>query len=197
MMIGTKSARVHRSPSCAELLLEAASQLSASGDEPFSAERLIVAAWQHAPKAFGLRGYQDQHPDSNRIIAELVGQKGLVAKGRLERVAAKLYRLPQAAKHANPRRAVDCEGKRLLGSRAVQKWEAGQKQEINFIAACDFWGITEDLCGDALQPTLDQVTRFIVALPDGGDRKQIEAIHEYLQERFARHLALLRKRKGA
>src|SRR3974390_754266 len=46
-----------------EKILLAAHQLEQQGQSPFSAEALIVAAWQKFPRTFGLKGYSDQYPD--------------------------------------------------------------------------------------------------------------------------------------
>lgn len=40
-----------------EKILLAANQLEESGQTPFSAEALIVMAWQKYPRTFGLKGF--------------------------------------------------------------------------------------------------------------------------------------------
>ena len=65
-----------------EKILLAASQLEDEGQSPFSAEALIVGAWQKFPKTFGLKGYADQYPDSNKILTS--GEDGLVQLQDLE-----------------------------------------------------------------------------------------------------------------
>ena len=60
---------------------------------PFTAEQLIVKAWEMDKDLFGLQGYADQHPDSNRILTNIMGNKGLKGKGWIERVGEKQYRL--------------------------------------------------------------------------------------------------------
>ena len=52
-----------------EKILLAAHQLEQEGQSPFSAEALIVTSWQKFPKTFGLKGYADQYPDSNKVLA--------------------------------------------------------------------------------------------------------------------------------
>ena len=42
-----------------EKILLAAFQLEEAGQSPFSAEALIVSAWQKYPRTFGLKGYDD------------------------------------------------------------------------------------------------------------------------------------------
>ncbi len=51
-----------------EKILVAADQLDKQGQSPFSAEALIVAAWQKFPKTFGLKGFAEHYPDSVKAI---------------------------------------------------------------------------------------------------------------------------------
>src|SRR5262245_2145294 len=76
-----------------EKILLAADQLEKDGQSPFSAEALIVASWQKFPKTFGLRGYADQYPDSNKVLSSIMGVKGLASRGWLLKMGQKLYTL--------------------------------------------------------------------------------------------------------
>src|SRR4051812_7689262 len=79
-------------------LLAAALECS-DGDttHTFSSEELLIAAWKHDPASWGLRGYEREHPDSNRIHRELdsrgKGHRGIVGDGFLEKVRPRTYRL--------------------------------------------------------------------------------------------------------
>src|SRR3984957_12133081 len=74
-----------------EKILMAANGLEDAGQSPFSAEALIVAAWQKFPRAFGLKGYADQYPDSNKVLTSIMGEKGLARRGWLAKMGQKLY----------------------------------------------------------------------------------------------------------
>ena len=94
----------------------------------------------------------------------------------------------------------------------MQKFEEGRKQELTFADACRFWGITENMHGDALDARLDQFAgeltgpgppdrhRQHAELSNGrdhrptDDRRMLADLHRYLEERFGRHLNLLRSR---
>src|SRR5947209_15528516 len=76
-----------------EKILLAAEQLEKDGQSPFSAEALIVAAWQKFPRTFGLKGYADQYPDSNKVLSSIMGEKGLARRGWLVKMGQKLYNL--------------------------------------------------------------------------------------------------------
>ncbi len=70
-----------------QYLLIAASKLA----EVFHESDLVVAAWQEAKHAFGLRGYEGTFPDSNRTLAPLCGARGLVAQGWLVKHPDRFY----------------------------------------------------------------------------------------------------------
>lgn len=54
---------------------------------------LVLAAWRAAPARFGLKGCRETHPDSNRVIVELVRLRS--KHGLVERVAPSTYRLTE------------------------------------------------------------------------------------------------------
>jgi len=81
--------------------LLAADQLEKQGQSPFSAEALIVAAWQHSPRTFGLKGYTDQYPDSNKVLSSIMGEKGLARRGWLAKMGQKLYALTREGRRAS------------------------------------------------------------------------------------------------
>src|SRR5947199_1903329 len=76
-----------------EKILLAADTLDQAGQSPFSAEALIVASWQKFPKTFGLKGYTEQHPDSNKVLSCIMGERGLARRGWLAKMGQKLYAL--------------------------------------------------------------------------------------------------------
>lgn len=213
-----------------EKILLAASHLEEQGQSPFSAEALIVAAWQKFPKTFGLKGYTDQHPDSNKVLSCIMGERGLARRGWLSKMGQKLYALTKEGRHVvhrlqsggeptqtgtAPVRISRDHEKYVLGlfsSSAVQKFEEGLKDELTFADACRFWGITENLHGEALTARLDRLRAILAEVERvlGGSTAELSngrsvsrddlylltAVHEYLEERFARHLTLLRNRVG-
>jgi len=149
--------------SVAEKLLVAALELRREGNTSFSAEDLVVAAWQRFPTAFGLRGHVDDegkpvYPDSNRVYAEIMGSKPLRKLGLIKRIGNKMYALTEAGRS----RALSLEGKppeessdrltlarettdqirRLFDSKAAQKYRDGSMDDISFFDACGFWGIS-------------------------------------------------------
>jgi hypothetical protein len=218
-----------------EMILLAAWDLEQQGQSPFSAEALIVTSWQKFPRAFGLKGYADQYPDSNKVLASIMGTKGLTRRSLLVKMGQKLYALtregrvvvrglldedagpaepppPPAAESVKVPRDQEKFLLALLGSTALQKYDEGRRNELTFADACRFWGITENMYGEALDARLERVQSSLMTLarsmgkaaadlsngrsvsPDEINR--LIQIHAYLADRFARHLTLLRNRSG-
>lgn len=154
--------------SIVEKLLVAAIDLEENGIRPFTAEDFVVNAWKNFPDAFGLSGHLDdkghrKYPDSNRVFAEIMGNKPVRKKGFLEKVGTKLYQLTALGKDEAKRlsnrylgdsdtvsgtgksgldRAIVNQIKRLFSSKAIEKYIGQRLEEITFYDACAFWGIT-------------------------------------------------------
>jgi hypothetical protein len=149
--------------SVTEKLLLAAYELEENGRRPFSAEDLVVSAWQKFPDAFGLAGYRNNdgslaYPDSNRVFAEIMGSKPIRKRGFLKKVGTKMYQLTEAGReHARiflreeGRRRIQKAGlprdigeelKRLFTSKPVEKFRNNRIEDITFYDACTFWGIS-------------------------------------------------------
>jgi hypothetical protein len=214
-----------------EKILLAAHQLEEAGQSPFSAEALIVAAWQKYPRTFGLKGYADQYPDSNKVLSSIMGEKGLARRGWLSKMGQKLYALTREGRHvirrlspedapaasaASEAVALSRDHDKLLlalfASSAFKKYTEGRGGELTFADACRYWSITENLAGPALDARLEalksslfeierKVGRGAAVLSDGrhfaaSDAHLLGEVHEHLEERFSRHLTLLRNRAG-
>lgn len=78
----------------ADLTLNQKLLVAAGGlGETFTAEDLTVAVWKIDKRGFGLRGYWDEYPDSNKVYPYLMGQRGMVQTGRLKKIGPKVYAL--------------------------------------------------------------------------------------------------------
>lgn len=60
--------------------------------QPFTLNDVSVAAWQACPEFFGMKGYP--YPDNHKVHYILYGDRGLIAKGIIERVSQGLFRIP-------------------------------------------------------------------------------------------------------
>ena len=211
-----------------EKILLAAENLEKQGQSPFTAEMLIVASWQKFPSTFGLKGFTEKYPDSNKILSSIMGEKGLARRGWLVKMGQKLYAMTREGRNVI-RRMMDQEEeaptvgsvqrmnreherflKVLFDSSAVQKFEDNRKHELSFADACRFWSITENMKGDILDEKLEEMDQTLAEMDrvladvdaetsggrvvTAGDIRVMTNIHRYMQDRFDRHLNLLRSR---
>jgi hypothetical protein len=210
-----------------EKILLVACQLEELGQSPFSAEALIVGAWQKYPRTFGLKGYEEKYPDSNKVLSGIMGEKGLPKRGWLTKVGQKLYALTREGRQVSRRllngeeappppvrptrlsREQDVLLQGLLASAACQKFRQGRQAEWTFSEACRFWGMGDrlgeavDARLDELQVQLAEVERVLLgrSVPLGNGRTVTGQevgllcdLHQQLEQRFSRHLHLLRTR---
>jgi len=131
-------------------------------DTVFTAEDLLLAAWKRDPLAWGLRGHEREHPDSERIYVELdrasvKGKNvrgGLAGLGLFEKVRQRTYRLtPSGLAAASEVAGADpsMRGKAersladainaILSHPVFNEWLKNPEMPKHFRDAGYFWGI--------------------------------------------------------
>jgi len=171
-------------------ILLAAHRLESQGQSPFTAESLIVASWKDSPRTFGLKGFADDYPDSNRVLACIMGERGLARRGWLMKVGQKLYNLSRQGKEEARRvlagddsplpkrralakiqvpKEMERHLEELFVTTAYRRYRDGLKREITYKDACRFWGLPETASGEAvdhalkrLPATLDAVENLLI-----------------------------------
>jgi hypothetical protein len=166
-------------------LVLAAAALDAAGSAVFTAEDLVVKAWQLFPNTFGLSGYVDpdgraSYPDSNRVFAEIMGSKPIRARGLLVKSGSKQYSLTPTGREyagrlhsaASPERQAGLSRdvrqhlEWLLRSRAYEKFSSGQLDRISFSDAAQFIGVTPRSSAIEFQGRLSAVQATLRAATD-------------------------------
>jgi len=163
-----------------EKILLAAHALEQGGTSPFTAEELVVRCWQMDKDLFGLQGYSSDYPDSNRILTNIMGSKGLKAKGWIEKVGEKQYRLTatgtrvaltlSGGDRTGHLRASDLIRRelpivfRMINSPAYNKHLAKQDGSIIFRDACNFWGISSYSDAEALRTQFQAIRNLVDVL---------------------------------
>lgn len=139
-----------------EKILIAGYKLEQKGKSPFTAEDLVVATWESDKGSFGLQGYSERFPDSNRILTNIMGTKGLRGKGWIEKTGEKLYRLTSSGvKTAKLLLGLDNIGTSRAGNIPREQLQvikrlmespvfASNQPDVDVIFrdACRFWGIS-------------------------------------------------------
>ncbi|MEQ8850964.1 MAG: hypothetical protein RIB32_04195 [Phycisphaerales bacterium] len=154
--------RTTKGLTAAQIILLAASDLAREGKDEFTEWELTIAAWKRDENRFGLRGFEDQHPDHKRVMMEIMGQtkrdnpirRKFMAKtkpnhyrltelghaeasviDRLEGSDVKAARSPQAIYNAI---------KPYVNSKAFQSWLADPDEPKSWLGASSFLGLRKN-----------------------------------------------------
>jgi hypothetical protein len=139
-----------------QLLLAALACSEGELKKTFTAEDMLIRAWERNKAGWGLRGHEDEHPDSEKIFKELNsrGSSGLVGQGFLEQVSPLVFRLTPAglaaASELDPddikvrekaARELQEQIKIILGHSVFRAWLDDPATPKSFHKAGHFWGI--------------------------------------------------------
>jgi hypothetical protein len=175
----------------AEKLLVVAGRLTAEGRGNFSAEDLIVRAFQGYPNDFSLKGYPD-FPDSNSVLTQVMGKKApLIIRGWLEKTGTKQYRLTAKGLHdlsqldegleatvgVHVERELEDGLGRLLTSAAYEMFTSGQREEITFHQFCRFANLSARDRWQKVAGKLQSLEHLVVQASKIGEAGQSLNIH--------------------
>lgn len=62
---------------------------------PTPAVEVVLLAWRMNPRMFGMKGYEEKHPDTNKVLAKLSGKGNLSAWGWMERTGIGVWRVTE------------------------------------------------------------------------------------------------------
>jgi len=96
-MAATLQAGTMKLGSLKETILRALQPLQ-NGDANFTPEMVVVLAWRGDKEKFGLKGFEQIHPDSNKILSNIWGRKGLLGRGYLELSGVRRLKLTDKGK---------------------------------------------------------------------------------------------------
>jgi hypothetical protein len=185
-----------RHTNAAKMLL-ASIKLRQEEGEPFTAEDLVVWSWKEYPDTFGLAGYSKSYPDSNRILTNIMGSKGMRGKGWIRKVGEKKYKVTsKGVKRAKNiaqeqgdhqteselRGELDRESaeklESILDTRASSKILDDDLDSLTFHDTCGFWEITPrsdaKTLEDRLLETRENLEHARKTLSDkGADRHKV------------------------
>jgi len=145
----------------------------------FTSEDLLVHAWERDNLAWGLRGFEDKHPDSNKIVKELdahAGKQGIVGQGLLEKVHRRVYRLTPAGIAAvselrpsdtiareKAGRELEEAVRKILEHRVFKDWLINPLRPKYFREAGHFWGIAPGTPPKTVRDRVSYIERTLEA----------------------------------
>jgi hypothetical protein len=169
----------------------------------FTAEDLLIIAWEKNKAAWGLRGYEDQHPDPEKIYKELNrrGKNDLVGLGLLEQVSPLIFRLTPAglagASELDPdnmkikekaSRELQEEIKGILSHPAFRAWLDDPTSPRSFHKAGSFWGIAPGTPPKIARKRVSAVDETLVAAARLLSGRGLEVVSDQRgQNLFDRH----------
>ena len=141
-----------------KILVAAVERTEANLDATFTHEDLTVWTWQREQATWGLRGYESEHPDSDKVQKEVdsrgPGSKGVVDLGWFDRVGTRIYCVTAAglatyatldisnqSLHDKAGRALELEIRQILEHRVFKDWLKDPSKPRYFREAGHFWGI--------------------------------------------------------
>lgn len=178
-----------------KILLAALKCSDAEIRKTFTAEQLLVAAWESDRWAFGLRGFENQHPDANKVYTKIDGTSGLVRRGMLEAEGDRILRITVAglAQAQSIKMSIGEDMSvvqvkvdrqlqealvRLINSREFRDWLENPSREWRFREAGSFWGIAPGTPAKTVRKRVGEVERVLEAARQRMDQMSTDSIVE-------------------
>jgi hypothetical protein len=184
-----------------QVLLAAADCSGGDLEKTFTSEDLLVAAWKRDNLAWGLRGYEREYPDNDKIHKEVDGRgaregsisAGLVSSGLLLRVRQRIYRLTPTGLAAAAEvvgAEPDTRGKAervladavgaILSHSVFRAWLKDSSSPKHFRDAGHFWGVAPGTPARVIQTRILDVERTLekaLSLLHAGGVDEVAARH--------------------
>lgn len=145
----------------------------------FTAEDILIKAWNDDKSAFGLRGHENDFPDSNKLYTKLDGKGGLVSKGLLKKVSDRTYSLTEAGLAAALDLKPSKEEEQIKLDRQLQEsvtkiinhdvfrdWLKDPNKPKQFRDAGWFWGIAPGTPPKIVEERLNAVEKTLMIAKD-------------------------------
>jgi hypothetical protein len=198
---GTKKETPRRASLREQVLLAALDCSGGDLEKTFTAEDLLVAAWKRDRVAWGLRGYEQEYPDADRLRKEIDSRgaregspsTGLVASGLLLRVRQRIYRLTPAGLAAaaevvgaepdtrgKAERALADAVDAILSHSVFRGWLKDPGSPKHFRDAGHFWGVAPGTPARVIQTRILDVDRTLekaLSLLDADGTDEVTARH--------------------
>lgn len=163
-----------------KILLAALDCSKGETDRRFTGEELLVAAWKQDPYAWGLRGFETEHPDLEKLRKEIdsrgksTGSQSLVNNGFLSKYEGRIYTLTAKGLAAAARleragdgvddtvqakvgRVLHSKIKAILDNPVFSAWQKDHAHPKHFRDAGYFWGIAPGTPAKTVRQRLAEV----------------------------------------
>lgn len=123
-------------------------------EKTFTAEELLVEVWKMTPGVFGLRGFEQSYPDSNKLYTKIDGKDGLVRRGVFAKVGERTLQLTASGLAAAARlrphdeataaklhRVLQERVSKIVSHPVFRDWQKDSSRPTRFREAGHFWAI--------------------------------------------------------
>lgn len=154
---------------------------------------MLVEAWKYEQSAWGLRKFEVEHPDAEKINKELDrrGSIGLLGQGLIERVMPMVHRLTTAGLHeasqlrpgdavarGKANRELEASIKGLLEHTVFKAWLFDQTKPKYFREAGHFWGVAPGMPAKTVRERVARIDHVLNAASELLSTKSVDAITE-------------------
>jgi hypothetical protein len=182
--------------------------------ETFTANELVVRAWEMYPCDFGLDPYP--HPDCNRVLSACMGQRGLVGLGYLRLVSPKVYAVTASGSSrvqadGRPSQVEDAAELQLARTHtrfllhmenSVAVAKRHRRERVFLVDALDFWRLDGAATAEQIRERIADIKESFRAIESNSPESSPEAkrarvmrhVHEDLLVTFERSLGLCEAR---
>lgn len=177
-----------------QILLAAFELTGGDITKTFTAEELLVHSWRSDKPAWGLRGFEEHHPDSSKLFKELdahAGKQGIVGDGLLEKVHRRVFRLtPTGLAAASALRPSDAIGrekadrqlevavKQIIEHPVFKDWLNDPARPKYFREAGHFWGIAPGTPAKTVRERVTSVERTLKAALNALEDRSVNELIE-------------------
>lgn len=174
-----------------KVLLAALKCTGGNIEQSFTAEQLIVTAWEMDKSAFGLRGFEEKYPDSNRLFTNTDGKDGLVSKGYFNKAGERMFRLspsgltsavalqPENTAHqVKLERELASQVNKILSHPVFRDWLVDHSKPARFHGAGHFWGIAPGTPSRLVRERVNQVDSTLLAALEYMKRRGVSQLYE-------------------
>jgi hypothetical protein len=162
-----------------QILLAAFELTEGDLNKTFTAEELLVHGWKNDNQAWGLRGFEETHPDSSKLFKELdahAGKQGIVGDGLLEKVHQRVFRLTttglaeasalrpcDAVAREKADRQLEQAVKQIIEHAVFKDWLNDHARPKYFREAGHFWGVAPGTPPKTVLERVSAVERTLTA----------------------------------
>lgn len=159
--------------------------------KPFTFEELVLATWELDKNTFGLRGFENNHPDSHKLHPNVFGATAIISRGyiRAERDCflyiteagiARALAIQNIDAGTEPRLAKHLQKKvlQIIHHSVFQKWLADRTYPHEFRDIGYFWEISPGTPPSAVRKRLDSIENTLEEILNYFDQVGLENLSE-------------------